>query len=207
MKGDESGSKWNIDCRDSKLQISRNTSRSNIELATHFDKIYKKATGRSNLLRRSSTDSASAESIHRTMIMPVFGYCGSLSLGWFPSYKKRIDILERKSLDVIRSTRAASFSLRLPSIKAGVKKRVCILVFDTLQGNVCDAMKDYFIKNAHEKNTRNNQHLVKLPKVKTEFGRKGFYYLAGKEFNNLALSARKSESSPLFRQFLEKNVT
>ena len=81
----------------------------------------------------------------------------------------------------------------------------CNLVFDTLQGNVCDAMKDYFVINAHGKNTRNDQHLVKLPQVKTEFGRKGFYYLAGKEFNDLPLSARKIESRLLFRRFLENH--
>ena len=114
------------------------------------------------------------------MIMPVFGYCGSLSFGWSSTYKKRIESLERRSLDVIRSTRVASVSLRVPSIEADVKKRSCNLVFDTLQGNVCDAMKDYFVINAHGKNTRNDQHLVKLPQVKTEFGRKGFYYLAGR---------------------------
>ena len=90
----------------------------------------------------------------------------------------------------------------MPSIEAGVKKRSCNLVFDTLQGNVCDAMTDYFVINAHGKNTRNDQHLVKLPQVKTEFGRKGFYYLAGKEFNDLPLSARKIESGLLFRRFL-----
>ena len=178
-----------------------------LNFATHFDKIYKKATGRLNLLRRirSSIDSASAEKIYRTMIMPVFGYCGSLSLGWSSSYKKRIESLERRSLDVIRSTRVASVSLRVPSIEAGVKKRSCILVFDTLQGNVCDAMKDYFVRNAHGKNTRNDQHLVKLPQVKTEFGRKSFYYLAGKEFNDLPLSARKIESKFLFSRFLENH--
>ena len=178
-----------------------------LNFATHFDKIYKKATGRLNILRRirSSIDSASAEKIYRTMIMPVFGYCGSLSLGWSSSYKKRIESLERRSLDVIRSTRVASVSLRVPSIEAGVKKRSCILVFDTLQGNVCDAMKDYFVRNAHGKNTRNDQHLVKLPQVKTEFGRKSFYYLAGKEFNDLPLSARKIESKFLFSRFLENH--
>ena len=46
-----------------------------LNFATHFDKIYKKATGRLNLLRRirSSFDTTSAEKIYRTMIMPVFG--------------------------------------------------------------------------------------------------------------------------------------
>ena len=176
-----------------------------LNFATHFDKIYKKATGRLNLLRRirSSIDYASAEQIYRTMIMPVFGYCGSLSLGWSSTFKKRIESLERRSLDVIRPNRFTSISLRVPSIEAGVKKRSCNLVFDILQGNVCDAMKDYLVINAHGKNTRNVQHLVKIPQVKTEFGRKGFYYLAGKEFNNLPLIARKIESRLLFKRFLE----
>ena len=83
--------------------------------------------------------------------------------------KKRIKSLERRSLDVIRSTRVVSVSLRVPSIEAGVKKRSCNLVFDILQDNVCDAMKDYFVINAHGRNTRNGQHLVKIPQVKTEF--------------------------------------
>ena len=79
------------------------------------------------------------------------------------------------------------------------------MVFDTLHGNACDAMNDYFVIKAHGKNTRNDQHVVKLPQVKTEFGRKGFYYLAGKEFNDLPLTSRKTESRLLFRQFLEKH--
>ena len=84
-----------------------------------------------------------------------------------------------------------------------MKKRSCNLVLDTLQGNVCGAMKDYFVINAHGKNTRNDKHLVKLPQVKTEFGRKACYHLAGKGFNELPLSARKIESRLLFRRFLE----
>ena len=104
-----------------------------------------------------------------------------------------------------RSTRVAPVSLRVPSIEAGVKKRSCNLVFDILQDNVCDAMRDYFVINAHGRNTRNGQHLVKIPQVKTEIGRKGSYYLAGKEFNDLPLSARKIESRLLFRRFLENH--
>ena len=74
-------------------------------------------------------------------------------------------------------------------------------MFDNSQGNVCDAMKDYFVINAHGKNTRNDKHLVKLPQVKTEFGRKGFYYQAGKEHNDLPLSARKIESRTILDDF------
>ena len=55
---------------------------------------------------------------------------------------------------------------------------------------------------SHGRNARNNQHLV--PHVKTEFEYKGYYYMAGKEFNDFPLSAKKIESRQPFRQFLEK---
>ena len=116
---------------------------------------------------------------------------------------KRIESLECRSLYIIRSTKAASVSLRVPSIDAGVKMRSCKLVLDTLQDNVCDAMKDYFVINAHGKNTRNDKHLVKLPQVKSEFGCEGFYYQAGKEFNDLPLSARKSRTLSNLELFLD----
>ena len=93
--------------------------------------------------------------------------------------------------------------LRVPKIDAVIRKRACTLVFDNLQQNVCDVMKEYFTKNTHGKNTRNEELSVKLPLLKTEFGRKGLYFLAAKEYNNLPLQARKIESRLIFRQFLD----
>ena len=72
-------------------------------------------------------------------------------------------------------------------------------MFDTLQDNVCDAMKNYFVTNAHGRNTINSQHLIKIPQIKTEFVCKDFYFLAGKEFKDLPLSAKKIRSRLLFR--------
>ena len=43
----------------------------------------------------------------------------------------------------------------------------------------------------------------KLPRVKTEFGRKRFYYLAGKECHDLPLSARKIKSRLLLITILK----
>ena len=49
-----------------------------LNFETHFHKIYKKAAGRVNLLRRirSSIDTFSAQRIYQSMIMPIFTYCG-----------------------------------------------------------------------------------------------------------------------------------
>ena len=70
---------------------------------THFHKVYKKAAGRVNLLRRirSSIDVFSAQRIYRTMIMPVLTYCGHNSLGWAESRKRVIRCIENRSLKII----------------------------------------------------------------------------------------------------------
>ena len=66
-------------------------------------------------------------------------------------------------------------------------------------------MKDYFTKNAQGKSTRNEEQSVKLPLMKTEFGRKGLYFMAAKEYNNVPLQARKIESQLVFRNFLDSH--
>ena len=172
----------------------------------HFNKIYKKATGQLNLLRRirGLIDSSTVELIYKTMIMPVFGYCGLTFLARSQSHKNRIESIERRARVVIKSNNL-TVDLRIPKIDAVVRKRAFTVVFDNLQHNVCDVMKEYFTKNAHGKNTRNEEQSVKLPLMKTEFGRKGFYFMAAKEYNNLPLQARKIESRLVFNNFLDSH--
>ena len=68
-----------------------------------FQKIYKKAAGRVNLLRRirSSIDTFTAQRIYQSMIMPIFTYCGYTSLGWSESRKRMIRSIETRSLEII----------------------------------------------------------------------------------------------------------
>ena len=75
-----------------------------LNLEEHFNKIYKQAAGRLNLLRkiRGLIDSATAELIYRTMIMPIFGYCGFIFLARSQSYKNRIDSIKRRAAVVIK---------------------------------------------------------------------------------------------------------
>ncbi|PFX16157.1 Transposon TX1 uncharacterized 149 kDa protein [Stylophora pistillata] len=53
-----------------------------LNLDKHFHKTYKKSAGRVNLLRRihSNTDTLSSERIYKAMIMPIFNYCGQITL-------------------------------------------------------------------------------------------------------------------------------
>ena len=93
---------------------------------THFRKVYKKAAGRVNLLRRipSNIDTFSAQRIYRTMVMPVLTSCGKNSLGWSESRKRMICSIENRGLKVISpKSSPRNCDLRLLSIK-----NLCVLL-------------------------------------------------------------------------------
>ena len=172
-----------------------------MNFASHFNTSYKKAAGRVNLLRRirSSIDSANAEKIYRAMIMPVFTYCGSIVLGWSNSRVNQIRRIEQRSRNIIKSEANSSTDLRIPTIECAIKKKVCTFVFNCLQDNVCDPFKSYFERKQHDQNTRNNNLAVKVPRIKTEFGRKCFCVTAANVYNKIPILARQLDSRVLFR--------
>ena len=53
-------------------------------------------------------------------------------------------------------------------------------------------------------NTRNNNLLVQLPKVKLEIGRKSFSFLGAQAFNSLLIEIRELKSKILFNKALDE---
>ena len=106
---------------------------SSLILGSHFDKMYKRATGRFYLLRRIRPliDKSSAEEIYKTMIQPVFTYYGTVGLRWSRSRKSRIESIERRSQKVIGG------NYQVQTVESLIKRRSGQLVFDCLQDNVC----------------------------------------------------------------------
>ena len=114
----------------------------------NFQEMYKKATGRVNLLRHihSSIDTFSAQRIYQLMIMPIFTYCGNNSLGWSESRKRMIHSIENRSLEIISpKCSPQNCDFRFLTIDNFLQKRACCFVFDcSLNGTVCYPFKDYF---------------------------------------------------------------
>ena len=98
---------------------------SSLNLESHFDKMYKRAAGRFNLLRRIRPliDKSSAEKIYKAMIQPVFTYCGTLGLCWSRSRKSRIESIERRSQKVIGG------NYQVQTVESLIKRQSCQLVF------------------------------------------------------------------------------
>ena len=110
-----------------------------INIVTYFDKIqkiYKKAAGRVNLLRRirSSIDTLSAQRIYQSMIMSIFTYCGYTSLAWSESRTSMIRCIEKRSLEIIspKCSRKDCDLRFLIIAKYVLQKKAFCFVFDCL---------------------------------------------------------------------------
>ena len=137
--------------------------------------------------------------------MPIFTYCGQITLGWSETRRCKIRNLEQRSHRIIlQNSKCLNCELRLPTIENFLKKRACLFVFDCLNGNVCRPFKNYFNFLTHDFNTRNSGTTIALPKVKLDFARKSFYFLGASIFNSLPLKIKQTSSRALFREFLDQ---
>ena len=129
-----------------KIFCRRNT---HINFETHFHKIYKKITGRVNLLRhiRFSTETIRAKRIYQSIIMSIFTYCGYISLGWSESRKRMIHSIKKGSLEIIsRNTvrRTAIFDF-LITYNFFAKESVLFCIWlSPKNGTVCFPFRNYF---------------------------------------------------------------
>ena len=139
------------------------------------------------------------------MIMPIFTYCGYISLGWSESRKRMIRSIEARSLAIISpKCSPQNCDLRILTIDNFLQKRACCFVFDCLYGTACFPFKGYFQWSHHNAlTTRNNGKSVKLPRVKLDFARRSFYLLGASIFNSLPLSLRNINSRVLFKKALD----
>ena len=171
---------------------------SKLSLNDNFEKSYKKATGRLNLLTklRSFLNVEAAFKVYEMVIVPIMMYSTFISLQLTPTQQKKL-----KSLDN-RARRVVGGDVTIKGIENRMKTKAAILVKQCMDGNTCEQFKHYFEINNHIKSTRNGNKLMKLPKVKLEFGRKAFKFQGAKVYNELPLIIRESKSSTDFREKL-----
>ena len=170
---------------------------STLNLNSNFDAKYKKASGRLRLLAkiRNHLDIESAKAIYRSMVLPVLTYCGILNLKLTRTQENKLNSFHNRAMQIIAKKRACEV---ISPVNA-IKRRACMLVHNVLQNNVCHALSQYFTYQDHCKDTGNNKCSVCLPRIRTEYARKGFFYMGAKIFNELPLTARMSDNVFAFR--------
>ena len=171
-----------------------------LNLNSHFDKCFKLASGRLRLLARlrHCLNLRSAVAIYQSMILPIFTYCGILMLKLSHTQLSRLESFHCRSVKIL----SREGGIKIPLVSDVIKKRACTLVRKCLDGNVCSTLQKYFTVINHNKETRNNAYLLRLPAVKTEYARRSFFFMGAKVYNELPIEVRKAENFHTFEKLL-----
>ena len=171
-----------------------------INLNSHFNKTYKKASGRLRLLNklRPMLNQKAAKSIYVGMILPSLTYCGMTNINQNKSQEKMLHSIHNRAVNIIGKNRYKIYNpLALNRI------RICGFVRKCINGNVCSNFRHYFELSNHKHLTRNNRNILKLPKIRLEYARGSCYYMGAKLYNNLPLEIRKIENFTQFTMHLK----
>ena len=168
----------------------------------NFRKRYNKAAGRIRLpykIRPYLTTQA-AEKVYEMMIVPILTYCGNIKLLLSNTQQASLKSIEDRASAVIYNR---DNTTKVPSIYNLIKCNACCTVRRCLDKNTCSPFKQYFEINGHERETRNQNLLLKLPKIKLEKGRQSFSYAGAKLYNDLSRLIRQEKSFSKFKNTLK----
>ena len=166
-----------------------------LNYAAHLDKVYKKASGRIKLLSRIRCDlnPYAAEMIYKMMVAPIIYYCSNIFLG---NSMLRFQKLHERAYRIVYHNKNEHKWL---TIQNEMNRRCVVDVFKCLNKirtpNVFD---NYFSRTAHGMNTRGNNNLITVPKVRTEIGKKSFSFQGTVIFNKLPRAIREEISYTKF---------
>ena len=85
-------------------------------------------------------------------------------------------------------------------------EQTCIKVNQSLNNLGPNIFDDYFEMIHHEKNTRRNNKCIRLPKVKTENGRKTFRFQGARSYNDLPIEIITEKNVNKFKNMLRELI-
>ncbi len=155
---------WGINLIDPSINLNKN-----------FDRRYKKASSRIQLLRKVHKFEA-VEKVYNAMIAPLLTYCCFVKLPLSRTQKASLKSIEARASKIVYGK---SEMKKVQSVSQQRNIKACSIVHKCLSKNICTPMKNYFEINKHDMCTRNQNLLIKLPKLKLELGRQTFLYILG----------------------------
>ena len=160
----------------------------------HLNKIYKKASSKVKLLSKVRNDMSPhvAETIFRMMISPIFHYCSNIFLY---NNQVRFQRIQDRAQCIVYGRKHQAWR----SIVNERKIRCAVDVFRCLNNTSPGNFENYFTRLNHSLHTRGNKSSIKLPKVRTESGRKSFSFQGGLVFNELPREIRNETSIVRFK--------
>jgi hypothetical protein len=169
-----------------------------LSLNSNFTRAYKRASNRLRLLKnvRSYLNVDAATQIFNMMILPILSYPGPVKLTFTQTQKDRLTSLMNRGKVITRNS-------AINNIYDVIQRQNCILVKKCLKKETNSTVfNDYFELIKHSKNTRNSNFLLRLPAVKLETVKQGFYFGGAKLYNSLPLEIRSTPDCKKFRSLI-----
>ena len=177
-----------------------------LRLNDHFERTVKKSISRLKLLSliRPSVTSFVAFQIFRTMVQSIIIYGSSTNLNLNRTNIEHIDSIDRRARKIVNKREVAR-NLIEPTTNV-IKRKACCLVKKCLLGKTNVLMSDYFEIINHQQNTRNRNALIRLPRIRLEVARSGFFFMGGKLYNTLPVELRSLENLKSFKNKIRSHI-
>lgn len=174
------------DFNDNTYEYLGNLTDTSVNMNKDFEKRYNKASGRIRLLKkaRQYLNVEAAEKIFNLMIAPLLTYRSFVKTNLNQTQLSSLQYIEDRATRIIYGKNKPE---GVRSVNYQRKSKACIMVHKCIQNKTCSPLKNYFEINHHRMRTRNQNVLIKLPKIKLELGRQTFLYSGAKTFNDLPL--------------------
>jgi len=170
-----------------------------IRLNHHFDKTIHRATSRLKLLSmiRPTVTSFVSFQIFRSKVQSTL-LCGSSTyLNLNRTSIEKVQSIDRRANKIVNKRTTDRHAIE-PTTNI-IKRKACCLVKKCLLGETNILMANYFDMNNHNQGTRNQNALIRLPRVRLEVARSGFFFMGGKLYNTLPIELRTIENSETFK--------
>ena len=176
-----------------------------IRLNQHFDKSINKAASRLKLLSliRSSVTPFVSFQIFRSKVQSTILYGSSTYLNLNRTNIEKVQSIDRRANKIVNK-RAIDRHPIEPTTNI-IKRQACCLVKKCLLGETNVLMSNYFDMNNHNQGTRNQNALIRLPKVRLEVAKSGFFFMGGKLYNTLPIELRTLENSETFKNKIKSH--
>ena len=169
----------------------------NLHLQIH--QLCKSTSSKIKLLKRirSNISANVATTIYTSMVKPKLLYCSILYLSLSDHHLNRLEAVQSKALSVINGNNS---HVTFRSISSCIKQGAMLEVFKCVNGHAPSQFEDYFEILNHCFDTRGNNNSLRLPKIRTETGKRSFKYQGASIFNELLSELINERSIVLFRQ-------
>ena len=158
-------------------------------LSQQFDILYKKSATKLKLLSKLKyyLPLDAIKCVYQATIQPTITYSCTVNLNITHTQKQKLASLDQRASKIVENLDINTIDL--------INKHAVKLVHKCITNNVCSNFVNYFEVMSHVRDTRNNNHMLIVPKVKLEFAKRSFYFMGVKLYNSLPLEIRQAEKN------------